>query len=534
MTRLSCKFLAALFLLNGLFSLKFGIHAVEWGSWLDLSPDAVLLLWGMLFWARRKTRFRGRVVALLAAGLTALIIFRAADMLVFASLSRRLNLALDSRLLPDFVFLFWHTRPAGAVLGAAAGFAAAAAALTGLLWRALKTVHAAAAQTGGPRVLAIGAALLMACALAAGTIDDRLPVPVGASVLERLSEEIGFMVDLAGERRRHHAAIEETKARAQRMPSDLGRLNGASVFLFVVESYGRTAFSDPRHAAVVLPAVQAAEGELRSAGFHMHSGFVSSPTFGGGSWLAHATLASGLSVENQIRHDMLLGSDLVPLAEYFNRAGYRSVQAMPGTLWAWPAGAYYRFQETYGAADFDYQGPAFGWATMPDQYVLAWLARRELQTASRPLFLECIMVSSHAAWDVQAPYLADWSRIGDGAIYHRLAPVVFSVGWRSLYRASQAYSTAIVYDLTVLTAFLRQFLTAGELVIIVGDHQPSGELTGAAQPWSVPVHVISRNKAAVDRVAATGWTDGLAPDLQQPESGMEALFWQVLEGLSRG
>jgi hypothetical protein len=298
----------------------------------------------------------------------------------------------------------------------------------------------------------------------------------------------------------------------------------------VVESYGMSAFSDPRHADAVLPAVRAAEAELRSAGFEMCSAYLASPTFGGGSWLSHATLASGIRIDSQIGHDLLLASDLTPLAEYFNRAGYHTVRAMPGTLWPWPQGAFYRFGQTILAPAFGYRGPAFGFSPMPDQFVLDWIARRVICAQPGPLFVEAILTGSHAAFDVQAPYLADWNRIGDGSVFSDLPPVVFPVEWTELSQASAAYRAAIIHVISLLKEFVLRFLEGPEIVIIVGDHQPAVELIGEDQPGSVPVHVISRNPDVIGEFSRRGYTPGLEPKQPLPHPGMETLFWDVIEG----
>jgi hypothetical protein len=300
----------------------------------------------------------------------------------------------------------------------------------------------------------------------------------------------------------------------------------------VVESYGMSAFSDPRQAATVLPAVEAAEAELRSAGLQMCSAYLTAPTFGGGSWLSHATLASGVRIDDQIGHDLLLGSNLVPLAGYFNRAGYHTVRAMPGTLWPWPEGGFYRYGQAFIAPDFGYRGPAFGFAPMPDQFVLSWVARRVIRETPGPLFVEIVLTGSHAAFDLQAPYLEDWDRIGDGSVFRTLPPVVFPVSWTELSEASAAYSAAVAHEITLLKEFIRRFLDGTELVIIVGDHQPCVELTGDDQPWSVPVHVVSGNPDFIREFTRRGYAPGLVPSQPLPHPGMETLFWDVLEGFS--
>lgn len=504
------------------------IFGVSWGSLLRLSPEALGLVLGMCLLVRPDRSFRPALYAALTAAIIFLKLFQSADRMVPLVFNREFNLFFDSQRLPDLVLLFRLTRPPGVVLMGLASALAGMAALAWGVWRALKTLHhgLAGRSPASSGIRRPAAALALAMLAAAG-------VPTGwwdEAVLPRVAREVRFILNLDETRERHRAAFRQAVERARRTAADLGRLNRASVLLVVVESYGMSALSDPRHSQTVLPAIRAAEAELRSAGFEMSSAYLTSPTFGGGSWLAHATLASGVRIEDQIAHDLLLTSDLPPLAEYFNRSGYRTLRAMPGTLWPWPEGNFYRFQRTYIAPDFGYRGPPFGFAPMPDQFVLDWMARRELRNAPGPLFVELILTGSHAAFDLQAPYIEEWERIGDGSVFHTLAPVRFPVGWDELAMASPGYSAAIAYEITLLKDFILRFLEGDELVVIVGDHQPCVELAGADQPWSVPVHVVSRNAGVIREFTARGYTAGLVPDPQRPHPGMERLFWDLLEG----
>ncbi|MCK7504141.1 MAG: hypothetical protein MZV70_08605 [Desulfobacterales bacterium] len=98
--------------------------------------------------------------------------------------------------------------------------------------------------------------------------------------------------------------------------------------------------------------------------------------------------------------------DLMPLADYFNRAGYRTVRAMPGTLWPWPEGGFYRYGQTFIAPDFGYRGPGLR-LRLHAGPVRARLGGppRSCPDAPGPLFAEIILTGSHAAFDIQAPYI---------------------------------------------------------------------------------------------------------------------------------
>ena len=101
-------------------------------------------------------------------------------------------------------------------------------------------------------------------------------------------------------------------------PADqlLTGLRGKDVLLVFVESYGRVAVEDSVVLAAgrTLPSTRGTK-RLQAAGFSARSGFLTSSTFGGLSWLAHSTLQSGVWVDNQLRYDQLVESDRFTLSQ---------------------------------------------------------------------------------------------------------------------------------------------------------------------------------------------------------------------------
>src|SRR5262249_7525649 len=145
------------------------------------------------------------------------------------------------------------------------------------------------------------------------------------------------------------------------------------------------------------------------------------PTFGGGSWLAHGTLLSGLWTDNQKRFNELEASNRFLLTGAFQRAGWRTVGIMPGVTSPWPTAGFYHYDQIYDAAHLGYHGPNFSSATMPDQYTLSAFERDERAKPNRPPLMAVIpLVSSHAPW-FPLPRPVDWSAVGDGSIFNSMA-----------------------------------------------------------------------------------------------------------------
>ena len=302
-------------------------------------------------------------------------------------------------------------------------------------------------------------------------------------------------------------------------------LRGKDVLLVFIESYGRVAVQDSSVSPRIQAVLDRGEAQLRAAGFSSESAFLTSPTFGGLSWLAHSTLQAGVRVDGQRRYDQLVDKDRLTLTRAFQRAGWRAVGAMPGNRRAWPEGSsFYHYDRVYDRRNFGYRGPGFGVAPMPDQYTLLALQRRELAKRQRaPIFAEVDLISSHAPW-TRIPRFIPWGDVGDGSIYDRL-PAEKSTR-ASLFgdsdRARAAYANSIEYSLGTLFSFVQRYGHDDLVLVVLGDHQPATIVTGQGASHDVPVSVIARDRKVMGEIAGWSWQDGMSPSPQAPVWPMAA------------
>jgi hypothetical protein len=355
----------------------------------------------------------------------------------------------------------------------------------------------------------------------------------GKSAFERLSYEATFTANVHGESSAFAQHIAQRQRAIESAPHDLALLRGRNVHLILIESYGETVFARESFARAMKPVVERYERELGELGFGMVSGILDSPTYGGRSWLAHATLGTGVKVDDQFKYEIVCARGPKTLARYFKQAGYRTVLAQPATTRAWPKGEFYGFDRKYYLWDFEYEGPKFSWATMPDEYVLEFLARKELGAPKQPLFIQYTLVSSHAPWSEIPLPLPDPRQIGDGAIYHELPRSRFSVKWPEPDDAAEPYITSILYDFEVIRRFITSYVRDDALVIVLGDHQPVREVTDDAPSRGVPVHVLSRDKALLSPFEARGYVAGMRPELGKAYVGLETFMASFLSDFSQ-
>jgi hypothetical protein len=54
------------------------------------------------------------------------------------------------------------------------------------------------------------------------------------------------------------------------------------------------------------------------------------------------------------------------------------------------------------------------------------------------------------------------------------------------------------------------------VLVVLGDHQPAAFVAGEGAGMDVPITIIARDPAVLDRIAGWGWQDGMRPDPHAP------------------
>lgn len=513
----------ALWLLNS--ALTFHNHwptpGVRWVPELSLELTALLLA---LAWRGPPGRCGRR---LLLGGVMLWTLGRYLDVTAPALMGRALHLYWDSQHLPRVAAMFLDRVPGGTLaLGGLTLLALVAALIAALHW-ALGTVLTALHRPLTRRALGVGAAALLAL-YGAGRLSLRLPTEqwFALPVTPMFIEQIRLTLNATLLRNRGWIAA------APPLPALNQNVRPASdVLVIFFESYGALTFDDPRFATPLAGDFAALERSLTEAGWRVASARLESSTFGGGSWLAHASLLSGLRIADQGDYHEWLASDRANLARRFAEAGYRTVAVMPGLRFAWPEGRFYGFDEIYNAERLDYHGPAYGWWAIPDQYSLDWVHRKELAGADRaPAFLFFPTINSHAPFAPLPPYRPDgWAFDAPDQSDQGEETKPAALGERLDGAAlASAYLSSVRYNLQVLGGYLRCCAPADALVLALGDHQPPAIVGGRDIPWQVPVHVFSRQPAALERFLAAGFRPGIAPG-PTASGGIERLSGLLLE-----
>lgn len=537
----SCRVRVVLTLVVGfavlslLWSLPGTLAGFGWSLLATASLEIALIFGVLALLSILRTGMLGRIAAAtVALATTAVVTLELAELVIRESLARPLNPLLDVHLAKSLGHLLTETL--GGVMGwLALGGLGALPLLVGLAaFVLIRHVQRALDRPWARHATLVACGVLVGLFALQQALDVRRSVSNHASLM--LVRQWRAAEASAAGLMAIESAIASDRFRHVPAASLLGRLNDADVLLMFVESYGRSALELPRYARTIAPALQTFEQHLGKRNLLAASGWLTSPTVGGQSWLAHGTLESGLWLPDQAQYDVLVQSERLTLTRAFAAAGYRTVALKPAITRPWPEGDRLGFARIYAAADLGYAGKPYNWVTMPDQYTLAALERLERVGAEQPLFVEVSLISSHAPWTPIPPVLEDWSAIGDGSVFARWAddgdpPEVV---WRDPERVREQYVRAIDYVLGVLASYAGSFVDERTLLILVGDHQPAPLITGEGAGRDVPIHVISGDPTLLQPFLAWGFVPGMRPAPDTPAKPMDAFrafFLDAFQGL---
>ncbi|KAB7743900.1 CDP-alcohol phosphatidyltransferase [Nostocoides sp. F2B08] len=487
-------------------------------------PVEALVVAGLVLVLASRSARSARLFSGVAGALLGLIaVLKVLDIGAFAVLDRPFTVVTDLALLGsglDFVRESagpWAAR--GALLGAGL---VAVVALVGVPLAAARLVRV---LTRRPRA---GAGVVLALAVAwvvLAATGIRLE-PGGGSVASvdggRFAvDKVTATVDAIRDQRRFERAIADDAFR-QPASGELSALQGKDVVVVFVESYGRAALEGP-DMAPVRALLDAGTEELAADGYRARSAYLTSPTFGGSSWLAHASLMSGLWVDDQQRYERVLSSSRSTITSIFARNGWRTVAVLPSNREPWPEGQrFYDVDTVYDRTNLGYAGPSFGFSGMPDQFALTSFMRQELTDPTRPpVMAHVALTSSHGPW-APLPTAVDPSDLGDGSVFESIRAEATSAAdlWSDRDQVPDAYRSALQYSLRTVLDFIRDE-GDGMVVLLVGDHQPGTIVSGFGGNRDVPVTVIADDPAVLERIDGWSWEAGLRPSGDAPVLSMD-------------
>jgi hypothetical protein len=483
-----------------------------------------------------------RVLTVAAAFYALLILCRYADVVIPNILGRPVNLYWDVPELPRFAWvtaqgLPWWLSVAAVVLivGAVWGFYR-------LLLKAMLTVvdglYPYARRVWLWGILVLMSAGAATCYLGVQGPDspfvNRVAKVVSKPVLPTYVTELAKLWDIMSPERAAKLLPESTvvdAALSKPTGQILDGLQGRDVHLIFLETYGAVLYDQAESESATLDTRNQLEKAIQASGRHVVSAFYKSPTIGGASDLAHLSVLSGIDLSDSRKHDVLLTTTRPTLLKVFQHEGYDVFGLYHSVAWDWVERVFYGFDVYLSGPDLGYQGPAFGFWKIPDQFAIARVEQMYPRTQdARPRLTLFPTISSHFPFHQVPPYQPDWQRLlgpnpfdAEEAARAQAEPV----NWEYM---KPDYLRTINYVNTWLAGMFKQPEPRETVYVLIGDHQPTGSVTREDTPWDVPVFVVSSDTELLDAFRAQGFSDGLKPSQRKPLGGLHDLTEVLLKG----
>lgn len=304
----------------------------------------------------------------------------------------------------------------------------------------------------------------------------------------------------------------------------LTSLQGKDVIVAFIESYGQVAVQGTSFSPGVDKVLQRGTAQLKAEGYSAQSAWLTSPTFGGISWLAHSTLETGLWVNEQPLYSTVIRSKRFTLSDAFKNAGWNTISDVPSDTVAWPFGtSFYHFGTLLDTGNVGYQGPKFGYAQIPDEYTWKYFDDHYLEQPHQPVMAEIDFVSSHTPW-APLPSIVPWSKVGDGSIYdpQPASNPGSNIVWQNPKHVRSNYGKSVQYSMQSMLEFLKHSKDPNLVLVVLGDHQPATIVSGKNANHEVPISIIAKDPKVMKAIAGWHWTDGLQPPADAPLWPMSA------------
>jgi hypothetical protein len=338
---------------------------------------------------------------------------------------------------------------------------------------------------------------------------------------------------------------------------DLQLREPPDIHIYLVESYGnimnRKAIREAWRERLT-----EMEQNFAKNGWQSVTGTSEAPVSGGRSWLADATLLSGIRVEYEsvYRHLMAEVAEMPNMVGFLRKQGYRSLlvrpkdRARPGVELV----NHFDFDATVFFEDLTYTGRSYGWSGIPDQFTLGRIEEEFIPALGEgPRFVFFHMATSHLPWNELPPIVDDWRTLNQREMDGETKPkqkgrkkeIKFQLKrykrknfnrtnrLRAKTQNLEKYATAIHYDLEILTQYVMDLpVDRPAVVILMGDHQPP--MIGRSRDFKVPMHVLSQNPALLQEFKDRGFAPGMLLKSNSRTLRHEGFFSVLARALARG
>ena len=499
-----------------------------------ISPEFVCLLMVLSAWVAVFGKCSARVLGVLSAVYLLMAIGRYADVVVPNLLGRPVNLYWDVPQLPRFLWVTAQGLPVWLSVLVVLLAVLALWAYHRLLVGAMRVVGDAVQRPARTPLLWGGLLLLGVVVVVNYSENPDQPTFVSKAVVPVYWKEATKLRDILVPTRAARLLPPTTvvnEALAQPAGSVLAGLKQRDVHMIFLETYGAVLYDQADSSSAVAHTRAELEKAILASGRKVVSAFYVSPTIGGASDLAHLSVLSGIDLKDSRKHDVLLTTTRPTLMDVFEREGYETFGLYHSVGWEWVERSFYSFDQYIDGPALGYQGPAFGFWKIPDQYAAARVEQLHPRNESaKPRFTFSPTISSHFPFHQVPPYQADWAKLLGPEPFDPAAAAraqAEPVNWEYM---KPDYLRTINYTNTWLAGYFSQPEPRETVFVMIGDHQPTGSVSREATPWDVPVFVVSKDDRLLNRFRAMGFSDGLTPARREPLGALYQLTDVLLKG----
>ena len=265
------------------------------------APEILALLYVLAAarqWRHSLPRLAGSLATAGSLSVSVLWILRIVDAVVISIYDRKFALYLDVGYVGDLITFLDQSGFAGLGWLVIGGLLALFVGLVILCWRLSRRFgRMPPSRPGSTAILTVCATAVLASG-ALALRQHRAPQVLAPSSVPRLWDELAELGRASDRAEVHERQLQVATTTAESVVRPLDLLD-TDLFLFIVESYGYTVLANPVHFNLIDREYAQMETDFAAAGFHVYSHFLDSPAYGGNSWLADATLTTGVRISDQ-------------------------------------------------------------------------------------------------------------------------------------------------------------------------------------------------------------------------------------------